>query len=265
MDSPLPWTPADFPIGNLPLREHHRALREKGHHPAATAWISAEDLARVRPGDTLFDAAGTTLLHPQTPTSRRVAALSSFLICQPWHWLLANADHLAQLDPGPPLGDIHPLAVLHGRVHLGARTRILAGVVIEGPVTLAEDCLIGPNAYIRGHTSIGPRCHVGHAVEIKHSILLEDTHVGHLSYVGDSILGRRVNLGGGTITANFRHDGRTHPFRSADGRLHDTGLQKLGAIIGDDVSTGIHTSIYPGRYLPPGTTTLPGSTIRRPV
>jgi bifunctional UDP-N-acetylglucosamine pyrophosphorylase/glucosamine-1-phosphate N-acetyltransferase len=111
---------------------------------------------------------------------------------------------------------------------------------------------------------IGDKCHVGQAVEIKNSILLPGTNVGHLSYLGDSILGEKVNLGAGTITSNLRHDGGAH--RSpVEGRMVDTGRRKLGAIIGDGVHTGIHTSIYPGRKFWPKTSTLPGAIVDKDI
>ena len=64
--------------------------------------------------------------------------------------------------------------------------------------------------YIRGNTHIGDNCHVGQSVEIKNSILMDKVSVGHLSYVGDSIIGERTNLGAGTTVANLRHDGKNH-------------------------------------------------------
>ena len=134
-------------------------------------------------------------------------------------------------------------------------------MVIEGDVIIGADCKIGPNCYLRGATTIGDRCHVGQAVEIKNSILMDGTNVGHLSYVGDSILGRKVNFGAGTLTSNLRHDGRNHRTLVA-GELVDTGRRKFGAVVGDGVHTGIHTSIYPGRKLAAGTTTRPGDIVR---
>ena len=116
----------------------------------------------------------------------------------------------------------------------------------------------------RGSTAIGDKCHVGQAVEIKNSILLPGTNVGHLSYLGDSILGEKVNFGAGTITSNLRHDGGAHRSPVA-GLMIDTGRRKLGAIIGDGVHTGIHTSIYPGRKLWPKTVTLPGAIVAKDI
>jgi bifunctional UDP-N-acetylglucosamine pyrophosphorylase/glucosamine-1-phosphate N-acetyltransferase len=88
--------------------------------------------------------------------------------------------------------------------------------------------------------------------------------VGHLSYLGDSILGEKVNFGAGTITSNLRHDGGAHHSPIA-GLMIDTGRRKLGAIIGDGVHTGIHTSIYPGRKLWPKTVTLPGAIVDKDI
>jgi bifunctional UDP-N-acetylglucosamine pyrophosphorylase/glucosamine-1-phosphate N-acetyltransferase len=158
----------------------------------------------------------------------------------------------------------HASLYVDGRLQVGKGVKILPGVVIEGDVIIGDHCKIGPNCYIRGSTSIGDRCHVGQAVELKNSILLSGTNVGHLSYVGDSVLGEKVNFGAGTITSNLRHDGAAH--RSlVEGRLTDTGRRKLGTIVGDGVHTGVHTSIYPGRKLWPKTTTLPGAIVAKDI
>ncbi|HEY8990922.1 MAG TPA: hypothetical protein VIM46_03020, partial [Luteolibacter sp.] len=185
----------------------------------------------------------------------------SFLIRHPWDFLRANEACVGALDATLIQGDVHPSALIEGHLQVGAGTRILPGVFIEGNVIIGENCKIGPNCYLRGNTSIGDGCHVGQAVEIKNSILLTKTSVGHLSYVGDSILGEKVNFGAGTITSNLRHDGQNH--RSmVDGELVDTGRRKFGVIVGDGVHTGIHTSLYPGRKLWPGTSTRPGEIVQ---
>lgn len=176
----------------------------------------------------------------------------------PWDLLDLNKDLMSRLTEWSE----HPALQRMGesRVIVGPGTIILPGVVVSGDVIIGADCTIGPNCFLRGSTSIGDRCHVGQGVEIKNSILAPDCAVAHLSYIGDSYLDREVNLGGGTITANFRHDGACH--RSmVSGKLIETGRQKLGAIMGQAVHTGIHTAIYPGRKLGPGTTTRPGEIV----
>lgn len=153
----------------------------------------------------------------------------------------------AQLDEGASL-------------MVGEGTRVLPGVYVEGQVVVGKNCKIGPNCYLRGPISIGDHCHVGQGVELKNTILGDGTNVGHLSYIGDSVLANKVNLGAGTITSNLRHDGKNH--RSViEGEVIDTGRRKFGTVIGNGVHTGIHTSLYPGRKLGPGTTTLPGEVV----
>jgi bifunctional UDP-N-acetylglucosamine pyrophosphorylase/glucosamine-1-phosphate N-acetyltransferase len=180
----------------------------------------------------------------------------------PWDLLRINEELVGALQADLVEGDISPAAHIRGKIVVGSGSRILPGVFIEGNVVIGSSVRIGPNCYVRGSTSIGDGCHIGQAVEIKNCIIMGNTGVGHLSYCGDSILGERVNFGAGTITANFRHDGCQH--RSmVMGKLVDTGRRKFGAIIGDGVHTGIHTSIYPGRKIWPGKTTRPGAIVRR--
>jgi len=161
-------------------------------------------------------------------------------------------------------GEIHPAAVIEGKLKLGKGSRILPGVYIEGNVVIGEGCKIGPNCYVRGYTSIGDNCHIGQSVEIKNSLILSGSNVGHLSYVGDSILGANVNLGAGTIVSNFRHDGGNHISRVGK-ELVDTGRRKFGTVIGDGVHTGIGTLVYPGRKIGPGLFTLPGDVVRKDI
>ena len=86
---------------------------------------------------------------------------------------------------------------------------------------------------------------VGNACEVKNSIIMDGTHVGHLSYVGDSILCEQCNLAAGTITANLRLDDG-HVKMLVKGEVVDTGRRKLGAILGDNVKTGINALLMPG-------------------
>lgn len=255
----------DFPIGNILLRDHHATFAAEGLHFHPQAWLDARDLAKVSP-----EGARTLVDEKQTPLAwfgefpdpaKVVAAEISFLIVHPWDLIRANETYVGSLTAPQIEGEVHPNAVIEGVVHLGPGSRILPGVFIEGNVVIGANTKIGPNCYLRGATSIGDKCHIGQSVEIKNSLILSGTNVGHLSYVGDSVLGEKVNFGAGTVTSNLRHDGRNH--RSmVDGVLLDTGRRKFGCIVGDQVHTGINTSIYPGRKLWPGVTTRPGEIVQ---
>jgi bifunctional UDP-N-acetylglucosamine pyrophosphorylase/glucosamine-1-phosphate N-acetyltransferase len=262
---------AEFPIASRPLREHQSAIRASAPYPLAIrpdAWIAPADMKLLVP-----DGPSTLVADDSTPLAWLgespapelvVTAAESFRVVHPWDLLRANELALGLLGNDRIEGEIHPSAVIDGILHLGAGSRILPGVHIEGTVVIGADCRIGPNCHLRGETSIGDRCHIGQAVEIKNSILLSDTWIGHLSYLGDSILGEGVNFGAGTIVSNFRHDGKPH-HSMVDGQLVDTGRVKFGTVIGDGVHTGIHTSIYPGRKLWPGTTTRPGEIVQSDI
>ena len=167
-----------------------------------------------------------------------------FDVGRPWDLLDANNWALKRITP-KVLGKIEDGAHLNGSVYVAETARIRSGAYIEGPVFIDEQADVGPNCYIRSGTSIGKRVRVGNAVEIKNSILMDDTHVGHLSYVGDSILGEKCNLGAGTITANLRFD-YGHVKMKIKDNFVDTGRRKLGVILGDNVKTGINSLFMPG-------------------
>lgn len=178
----------------------------------------------------------------------------------PWDLLRLN-EHLLENLTEMIDGTVRERVTIDGTLRLGKGSILLPGVYIEGNVTIGENCKIGPNCYIRGNTSIGSHCHIGQAVEIKNSIIGDHTAIGHLSYAGDSIIGSRVNFGAGTIISNFRHDGKNHNFMVQE-KLLSTGRRKFGAVIGNGVHTGIHTAIYPGRFLSAGSFTLPGEVVK---
>jgi bifunctional UDP-N-acetylglucosamine pyrophosphorylase/glucosamine-1-phosphate N-acetyltransferase len=172
-------------------------------------------------------------------------------IGQPWDLLEANEVLLKEnRDDYIVEGEVESSVTLKPPVRLGKGSILRAGTYIEGPVVIGENCEIGPNSYIRPFTSIGNRCRVGNACEIKNSIVMNKTHIPHLSYVGDSIVGESVNFGAGTITANLRLDEKPI-YVTVKGQRVNSGRRKLGALIGDNVRTGIGVTIMPGITIGP--------------
>jgi bifunctional UDP-N-acetylglucosamine pyrophosphorylase/glucosamine-1-phosphate N-acetyltransferase len=167
-----------------------------------------------------------------------------FDVGRPWDLLDANNWELKRMDH-KVLGTIEQGANLIGPVTVAESTRIRSGAYIEGPCFIDEECDVGPNCFIRSGTSLGKKVRVGNACEIKNSIVMDNTHIGHLSYVGDSILGEHCNLGAGTVTANYRLDAGIIKMMVKD-QLVNTGRQKLGAVLGDNVKTGIKSLFMPG-------------------
>jgi len=180
-------------------------------------------------------------------TNFRIAKLSRedwLDIGRPWDLLEANRWALARTNH-KIVGLIENGAHLIGPVTVAESARIRSGAYIEGPALIDEGSDIGPNCYIRPFTSIGKNARIGNACEIKNSMLMDGTHVGHLSYVGDSIIGEKCNLGAGTITANYRLDGRTVKMMVKD-KTVDTERTKLGIVLGDNVKSGINALFMPG-------------------
>jgi NDP-sugar pyrophosphorylase family protein len=151
-------------------------------------------------------------------------------------------------------------AVLMGqKIKLGKGVLIESGALIKGPAVIGDYTEIRQGAYVRGYCLTGKRCVIGHATEVKHSIFLNDAKAGHFAYLGDSILGNEVNLGAGTKFANLRFLPGNVQVKTDKGVL-DTGLRKLGAILGDRVQTGCNSVTNPGTLIGPDGILMPNTT-----
>ena len=184
-------------------------------------------------------------------------------IGRPWDLLLANRLALEMVE-GRVSGEVHRLAVVDDNVVVEEGAYVGPHTVVEGPSYIGPGAQVGPGVHIRPYTVILAGAKVGFASEVKASILLEHAKAPHLNYVGDSILGEHVNLGAGTVTANLRFDGRTVKMTIRGERV-DTGLRKLGAVIGGHAQTGINVSIMPGVKIGSYAVVYPGCVVNRDV
>lgn len=162
----------------------------------------------------------------------------------PWQLLDANQFLLSKLD-GKIEGIVEDNVTIKGNVFIGKDTKIMSGTYIEGPVFIGKGCIIGPNSHIRPNSCICDNCHVGNSSEVKNSIVMSGTNLPHYNYAGDAIIGSGVNFGAGTKIANLKLTG-TSIRVNIEGAIVDTKRRKLGAIIGDNVKTGINTSLMCG-------------------
>jgi UDP-N-acetylglucosamine diphosphorylase/glucosamine-1-phosphate N-acetyltransferase len=182
-------------------------------------------------------------------------------IGRPWDLLEANGWALRRMEH-KVYGTVENGAHLIGSVTVAESARVRSGAYVEGPCFIGEGSDVGPNCYIRPCTSIGMNVRVGNACEVKNSIIMDGTHVGHLSYVGDSVLCERCNLAAGTITANLRLDDG-HVKVAVKGEVVDSGRRKLGAILGDGVKTGINALLMPGVKVGPNSWVGANFTVHR--
>jgi len=192
----------------------------------------------------LTDAISTMIKDKEKVFASEIPKNDWMDIGQPWDLLEANTWVLKRMEH-KIFGTVEEGAHLLGPVTVAQTARIRSGAYIEGPSFIDEGADVGPNCYIRPCTSLGKNTRIGNACEIKNSIIMERTHVGHLSYMGDSIIGEHCNLAAGTLIANLRFDDG-HVKMMVKDRVVDTGRRKLGVILGDEVKTGVNASLMPG-------------------
>jgi UDP-N-acetylglucosamine diphosphorylase / glucose-1-phosphate thymidylyltransferase / UDP-N-acetylgalactosamine diphosphorylase / glucosamine-1-phosphate N-acetyltransferase / galactosamine-1-phosphate N-acetyltransferase len=183
-------------------------------------------------------------------------------------------DYITDLDSETTIfGEVRSGAHIDDRnsVVIGDGTVVEPGAYIQGPAIIGNDCQIRHGAYIRGDVIIGNNCVVGHSTEMKNSILLDNAAAPHFAYVGDSILGRDVNLGAGTKLSNLpvvsvqngQSAKRPTIKITVDGTVYDTGLSKLGAILGDGSQTGCNVVTNPGTIIGRRTLVYPNMSVKK--
>ncbi len=178
-------------------------------------------------------------------------------VAYPWHLLDAFPLIMGQLEPKTDGKVID--SDIRGKVII-EEGAVVEHSVIEGPAYIGKGAHVGPFSYIRA-SMVGPNSYIGTGTSVVRSYLMEHVYAKHLSYIGDSVVAKSVNFGGGSITANLRLD--RQPVKAyAKGHFVDTGREKLGAIIGENTSIGINASLMPGVVIEPDTKVLPGSVVK---
>lgn len=182
----------------------------------------------------------------------------------PWHLLSMLPIVLGEITEQhiDSSARIHPTAVVEGNVIIEEGVRVLPHATIVGPAYIGAHSIIGNNALVRG-SSIGERCVIGYNTEVKSSVL--HSHVWtHSTYIGDSVIGRNVSFGAGTVTGNLRLDEGEIISMVSDKKLN-TGLTKFGTIIGDDCRVGIRVGINPGVKIGMGSFVSSGALVEQDV
>jgi bifunctional UDP-N-acetylglucosamine pyrophosphorylase/glucosamine-1-phosphate N-acetyltransferase len=179
-------------------------------------------------------------------------------IVYPWEILTANKFLMDSWENSSiAKSAVAKSAVLESNVTIQGTVRIeddvvvKAGAILEGPCSIGRGSYIGNNALIRSYTSLGQECSVGYGVELKNCVVLDNSHIGRLSFIGDSVLGEKVDVGAGVMTVNRTIDWETIKVKYGKKSL-DTGRTKLGAFVGDNVVIGAGNTIEPGTVISPG-------------
>lgn len=167
-------------------------------------------------------------------------------------------DKNIQINKAEEIGEF---VSIKGNYFIDEGTKIGSNVTIQGPVLIGKNVEIQSGALIRPGSIIGDNCVVGHASEVKHSILQNKAKVASLAFVGDSILGKSTRIGSGIILANRRFDQKNIEIK-IDGTKYDTGTDFFGAVIGDTTRLGANCTTLPGTCIGPYTWILPTVQVR---
>lgn len=174
-----------------------------------------------------------------------------------------SAPNAPRLHDGPT-GTIESGALCQGEVIVQAGARIEAGAQVIGPVLVCAGAVVSAGALVRDHSVIGPGCRIGFGAEITRSLLTGHVFAKHPSFIGDSVVGRRVNIGSFCSTTGLRCD-RGPVAEPAieeitvnlDGQRISTRQTKFGAVIGDEVALPAGTVLSPGTLIGPRTVIYP--------
>lgn len=177
----------------------------------------------------------------------------------PWEALKGIKELILTLGPGlgedyeevAPTVWVHKTATVFPSAYLGAPC-------IIGPETEVRHC-----AFIRGSALVGAGCVVGNSTELKNVILFDKVQVPHYNYVGDSILGYKAHMGAGSITSNVKSDKSLVVIHGP--KTIETGIKKVGAMLGDNVEVGCNSVLNPGTIIGPGSNVYPTSCVRGTV
>lgn len=132
---------------------------------------------------------------------------------------------------------------------------------INGPCIIDEDAEVRHCAFIRGNAIVGKGAVVGNSTELKNVILFNKVQVPHYNYVGDSVLGFKSHMGAGSITSNVKSDKTLVTVKSPYGNI-ETGLKKMGAMLGDNVEVGCNSVLNPGTVIGRNANVYPTSMVR---
>ncbi len=174
-------------------------------------------------------------------------------VVYPWEILTANKMIMDSWQESSiaKTATLEANVTLQGIVHIKAGAIIKSGAVLEGPCCIGEGSYIGNNSLIRSYTSVGKNCSVGSGVELKNCVVMDNSQIGRLSFVGDSVLGENVDMGAGCMTVNRTVDWKPISVKNGK-RPIGTGMTKLGAFLGDGVVVGAGNTLEPGMVVAPG-------------
>ncbi len=220
------------PVMAVDVEDYQEILGINDRKHLATAY----DILQTRVKDKWMTA-GVTLVDPNSITIDDTVELQPDVVIEPQTHLRGKTSIASGSRIGP--------GSLIENSQIAENVTVLYSVISDSIV--AENSRIGPYAHLRGHAEIGANCRVGNFVELKNTQIGDRTNVAHLSYLGDATLGKKVNIGAGTITANY------------------DGVKKHKTIIGDRTKIGANSVLVAPITLAEDVTVAAGSVVTEDV
>ncbi len=174
----------------------------------------------------------------------------------PWEMLPEIGSHIQMLIQKGVAG----FTLLKPGVLVGREVTIAPTATIDAPAIIGHRTQIRPGAYIRGNVITGEDCVLGNSSEYKNCILLDGVQTPHYNYIGDSILGNKAHTGAGTVCSNLKADGKPVVIHGEDNI--QTGLRKIGGILGDGADVGCGCVLNPGTVIGKNTRVYPLTSLR---
>ena len=176
----------------------------------------------------------------------------------PWEALPHIKEEILRLIETLPKDEYHEAAP---QVWLHNSVTVAPTASLNGPAIIGANTEIRPGAFIRGSVLVGADCVIGNSTELKNVIIFDHVQVPHYNYVGDSILGYGAHMGAGAVTSNVKSDKTLVVVRDGQERF-ETGLRKMGAILGNHVEVGCNSVLNPGTVIGPDSRVYPLSSVR---
>lgn len=146
-------------------------------------------------------------------------------------------------------------------IWIAKSAKVAPTACINGPCIIDEEAEVRHCAFIRGNAIVGKGAVVGNSTELKNVVLFNKVQVPHYNYVGDSVLGYKSHMGAGSITSNVKSDKTLVVIKAKEGQI-ETGLKKMGAMLGDRVEVGCNSVLNPGTVIGRDSNVYPTSCVR---
>lgn len=176
----------------------------------------------------------------------------------PWEVLADIKNFIIELGKSLPKDKFEEV---EENVWIAKSAKIFKSAYIAGPCIIDENAEVRHSAFIRGSAIVGKNTVVGNSTELKNAVLFDNVQVPHFNYVGDSILGYKAHMGAGSITSNVKSDKSLVVIKDSDESL-ETGIKKVGAMLGDNVEVGCNAVLCPGTVIGRESMIYPTSIVR---